>query len=107
MAWTSARSGGELHRRGHEPVVCGARRADPPAGPGLRRCAERRVLRTYGGFDQAFGTLCHWVVQLINLVTGNLDRVGGALCTEPAVDLVATTSGGHFNKWQSRVSGRS
>ncbi|MFS2158024.1 molybdopterin oxidoreductase family protein [Pseudomonas sp. Pseusp122] len=54
---------------------------------------------------QAFGTLCHWLVQLINLVTGNLDRVGGALCTQPAVDLVASTSGGHFNRWQSRVSG--
>ncbi|MBX8606995.1 molybdopterin oxidoreductase family protein [Pseudomonas cichorii] len=54
---------------------------------------------------QAFGTLCHWLVQLINLVTGNLDRVGGTLCTEPAVDLVSSTSGGHFNLWQSRVSG--
>ncbi|WP_095154888.1 molybdopterin oxidoreductase family protein [Pseudomonas sp. Irchel 3E13] len=58
-----------------------------------------------GVSTQAFGTLCHWLVQLINLVSGNLDRVGGALCTEPAVDLVATTSGGHFNQWQSRVSG--
>ncbi|MHC6224347.1 molybdopterin-dependent oxidoreductase [Pseudomonas sp. X10] len=58
-----------------------------------------------GVSTQAFGTLCHWLVQLINLVTGNLDRVGGALCTEPAVDLVASTSGGHFNAWQSRVSG--
>ena len=28
------------------------------------------------------------------------------LCTSPAVDLVAATSGGHFNRWQSRVSGR-
>jgi anaerobic selenocysteine-containing dehydrogenase len=54
---------------------------------------------------QVFGTLCQWLVQLINLVTGNLDRVGGALCTEPAVDLVSSTSGGHFNQWQSRVSG--
>jgi anaerobic selenocysteine-containing dehydrogenase len=54
---------------------------------------------------QSFGTLCHWLVQLINLVTGNLDRVGGALCTEPALDMVSSTSGGHFNRWQSRVSG--
>jgi anaerobic selenocysteine-containing dehydrogenase len=54
---------------------------------------------------QTFGTVCHWLVQVINLVTGNLDRVGGALCTEPALDLVATTSGGGFNRWQSRVSG--
>ncbi|KJU81257.1 hypothetical protein N619_00070, partial [Ectopseudomonas oleovorans] len=43
--------------------------------------------------------------QVINLVTGNLDRAGGVLCTTPAVDLVASTSGGHFNRWQSRVSG--
>jgi anaerobic selenocysteine-containing dehydrogenase len=54
---------------------------------------------------QAFGTLCQWLVQLINLLSGNLDRVGGVLCTEPAVDLVASTSGGNFNRWQSRVSG--
>ena len=59
-----------------------------------------------GVSTQVFGTLCHWLVQLINLVTGNLDRVGGALCTTPAVDLVASTGGGHFNRWQSRVSGR-
>lgn len=58
-----------------------------------------------GVSTQTFGTLCHWLVQLVNLVTGNLDRQGGALCTEPAVDLVASTSGGHFNQWQSRVSG--
>jgi anaerobic selenocysteine-containing dehydrogenase len=59
-----------------------------------------------GVSTQAFGTLCHWLVQLINLVTGNLDRAGGAVCTTPAVDLVASTGGGHFNRWQSRVSGR-
>ena len=58
-----------------------------------------------GVSTQAYGSLCHWLIQLINLVTGNLDSVGGALCTSPAVDLVASTSGGHFNVWQSRVSG--
>ena len=58
-----------------------------------------------GVSTQPFGTLCHWLVQVINLVTGNLDRIGGALCTEPAIDLVASTAGGHFNAWQSRVSG--
>ena len=57
-----------------------------------------------GVSTQAFGTLCQWLVQLINLVTGSLDRVGGALCTEPAVDLVETTKGGHFDAWRSRVS---
>ncbi|MDM8347636.1 molybdopterin oxidoreductase family protein [Pseudomonas sp. sp1636] len=58
-----------------------------------------------GVSTQAFGTLCHWLIQLINLVTGNLDREGGALCTEAAIDLMASNSGTHFNRWQSRVSG--
>ncbi|WP_095080023.1 molybdopterin oxidoreductase family protein [Pseudomonas sp. Irchel s3h17] len=74
-----------------------------------RDFAAARTAVCYGRMGistQAFGTLCHWLVQLINLISGNLDRVGGALCTEPAVDLVASTSGGHFNQWQSRVSGR-
>lgn len=57
-----------------------------------------------GVSTQAFGSLCHWLIQLINLVTGNLDQPGGALCTTPALDLVASTAGGHFNVWQSRVS---
>jgi len=70
------------------------------AAAGKAVCYGRMGIST-----QQFGTLCHWLVQLINLVTGNLDRVGGALCTEPAVDLVASTAGGHFNQWQSRVSG--
>ncbi|ETV32399.1 oxidoreductase [Pseudomonas aeruginosa BWHPSA043] len=68
--------------------------------------AERAVCYGRMGVStQAFGTLCQWLVQLINLVTGNLDRVGGALCTSPALDLVASTSGGHFDRWCSRVSG--
>lgn len=58
-----------------------------------------------GVSTQAFGTLCQWLVQVMNLVTGNLDRVGGVLCTEPAVDVVGSTSGGRFNRWQSRISG--
>jgi anaerobic selenocysteine-containing dehydrogenase len=58
-----------------------------------------------GVSTQVFGTLCQWLIQLINLVSGNLDRAGGAVCTSPAVDLVASTSGGSFNRWQSRVSG--
>ncbi len=84
---------------------------------GVPAATIRQLARDFAGADkavcygrmgvstQAFGTLCQWLVQLINLVSGNLDRVGGVLCTEPAVDIVAATSGGHFNRWQSRVSG--
>lgn len=56
---------------------------------------------------QAHGTLCQWLIQMINLCSGNLDRVGGALVTRPAVDLVdgQGSKPGHFNAWQSRVRG--
>ncbi len=41
-----------------------------------------------GVSTQRFGGLCQWLIQLLNIFTGNLDRVGGALVTDPAVDLV-------------------
>ena len=30
-----------------------------------------------------FGTLNQWLIQLINLASGNLDRVGGTMFPEP------------------------
>lgn len=53
-----------------------------------------------------YGALCQWLIQLINIATGNLDKVGGAMIPLPAVDLVGLNlvgRGGH-NRWQSRVS---
>ena len=50
---------------------------------------------------QAFGTLNSWLIQLINIVTGNLDREGGALPTQPLIPLAAR---GHYAQWFSRVS---
>jgi len=44
---------------------------------------------------------------VLNIVTGNMDAVGGALFTKPAVDIVGmsqmTGKTGSFNKRQSRV----
>ena len=36
-----------------------------------------------------FGTLNQWLIQLINIATGNLDREGGVMFPEPLLDLVA------------------
>ena len=36
---------------------------------------------------QPWGTLCQYLLQLVNLVTGNLDREGGALPNEPAIPI--------------------
>ena len=58
---------------------------------------------------QEFGALATWLVELVNVATGNLDRVGGSMFGTPAVDLpgVARRLGlaGSFDRWRSRVSG--
>jgi len=58
-----------------------------------------------GVSTQAFGGLCQWLVNVLNIVTGNLDRAGGAMFTRPAVDLVANTGPGHLGRYVSRVRG--
>ena len=55
---------------------------------------------------QRWGTLCQWLLQLINLVSGNLDREGGALPNEAAIPLTGPgTSHGARDRWRSRVRG--
>ena len=55
---------------------------------------------------QKFGSLCHWLINSINILTGNFDRAGGAMFTAPAFDLLAAAKNGNiFNRWQSRVRG--
>lgn len=67
--------------------------------------AERAVCYGRMGVSvQQHGTLCQWLIQIINLVTGNLDQPGGILLPEPAFD-VTVGKPGHFDKWRSRVSG--
>lgn len=56
-----------------------------------------------GVSTQRFGTLCQWAIQVVNVLTGNLDREGGSLFTLPAVDQVAGASPGGFGRHTSRV----
>jgi anaerobic selenocysteine-containing dehydrogenase len=70
--------------------------------------AERAVVYGRMGISaQTFGALCTWLIDLLNVVTGNLDRVGGAMFTTPAIDVVklAGLGGqhGHFDTFRSRV----
>lgn len=60
-----------------------------------------------GVSTQRYGTLCQWLIQLINLFTGNLDREGGMLFPQPALDLVHNpmSKPGHFGQWKTRVRG--
>ncbi len=62
-----------------------------------------------GVCTQDFGGLACWLLNVLNIVTGNLDRAGGVMFTTPAADVVALTGrggqGGHFGLWKSRVRG--
>jgi anaerobic selenocysteine-containing dehydrogenase len=58
---------------------------------------------------QRFGTLASWALDLLAILTGNLDRPGGAMFARPAAPLHPVfEAGGPFRagRWQSRVSGR-
>ncbi len=60
-----------------------------------------------GVSTQPFGSVCAWAINVLNAVTGNLDRPGGVMFTRPAVDLVGRglVGRGHHDRWRSRVRG--
>jgi anaerobic selenocysteine-containing dehydrogenase len=62
-----------------------------------------------GVCTQPFGALCCWLMTVLNVITGNLDRVGGAMFTTPAVDLVGLAAilrqTGTSTSYRSRVRG--
>ncbi|MCB8949315.1 MAG: molybdopterin-dependent oxidoreductase [Ardenticatenaceae bacterium] len=92
------------------------------AGPtGIPAAAIRQLARDFaaaktavcygriGVSTQQFGGLCHWLINLLNFVTGNLDTPGGAMFTTPAIDVVGITTmtgqTGRYGRWHSRVRG--
>lgn len=52
-----------------------------------------------------FGTLAHWLINLLNIATGNLDRPGGVMFSSPAVDVAGGSGPGSHGRFHSRVSG--
>ncbi len=59
-----------------------------------------------GASVQEFGSLSLWLIQILNIVTGNLDRPGGMMFARPAADVVARPwGGGSWGRWKSRVRG--
>src|SRR5204862_1099727 len=92
--------------------VCGIAAED------IRRIA-RELARTepaacyarIGTCTQEFGTVASWLVDVLNVITGNLDRPGGAMFTRAAAGARNTSgkpgSGKGFRlaRWQSRVRG--
>jgi anaerobic selenocysteine-containing dehydrogenase len=59
-----------------------------------------------GVSTQSFGTLSQWLINALNVITGNCDSVGGAMFTAPAFDILRKSKAETlFNRWQSRVRG--
>ncbi len=84
-----------------------------PAGQieALARALARDKTVVYGrvgAATQVFGALTHWAINLLNIFSGALDRPGGAMFTQPAVDVLDLPRGlgigpGAFGRWHSRV----
>ena len=66
-----------------------------------------------GTCTQEYGTLASWLIDVLNVVTGNLDRPGGAMFAKPATASASNTSvpgrgrGVRFGRRRSRVRGLS
>ncbi len=59
-----------------------------------------------GASTQSFGSIVQWLGNVLNIITGNLDRPGGAMFPTPAVDIVkALGKYGTMNK-QNRYFSR-
>ncbi|MEV7559420.1 molybdopterin oxidoreductase family protein [Streptomyces sp. NPDC089795] len=67
------------------------------------------VYARIGSCTVEFGTLASWLVDVLNILTGNLDRPGGALfplsATAPAGRPAGPGKGFTLGRWSSRVSG--
>ncbi len=87
------------------------------AATGIPAEAIRRIAGEFAGAERAacygrvgvstqqFGAVCQWAVQVLNIITGNLDRPGGTMIPRPAVDTLRGIGRGHVGVWKSRVRG--
>jgi len=77
----------------------------------LSQAERAAVYGRIGTCNQEFGTLASWLVDALNVLTGNLDREGGAMFSNPiAWSLASLTppdfaNGFALHRWRSRVRG--
>lgn len=72
----------------------------------LHRATNACVYGRMGVSTQRFGTVAQYLIQLVNLHLGQLDRSGGCLPNEAVVPVTGPgTSKGSRGRWHSRVRG--
>ena len=86
-------------------AACGVNEADI-AWLAERLCAGPAALYGRMGIStQENGTLNAWLIALINIAAGQLDREGGLVFPAPVVDLTTRSGPGTIGRLRSRVSG--
>ena len=79
-----------------------------------REIADASAAAVYGRIGtctQEFGTLASWLVDVVNVLTGNFDRPGGLMFGKPVAWSVASLPNPEFaggfalHRWRSRVRG--
>ena len=79
-----------------------------------RDLAQAKTAAVYGRIgtcNQEFGTLASWLVDVVNILTGNFDRPGGAMFSNPVAWSLTSLHppdqppGFEFGRWKSRVRG--
>ncbi|MEW1840549.1 molybdopterin-dependent oxidoreductase [Nonomuraea angiospora] len=73
-----------------------------------RELAGARTAAVYariGTCTAEFGTLAQWLVDVLNVLTGNLDRPGGAMFPKSATEFGARRKPYAVGRWKSRVRG--
>jgi anaerobic selenocysteine-containing dehydrogenase len=87
--------------------VCGVPAAD--IARIARELAEAPAAAVYsrmGGSVVEFGTITQWLVDVINILTGNLDRPGGTMFARTAaLEVFRTGQPFEWGRWSSRVKG--
>nr|BFE50794.1 hypothetical protein GCM10017745_42210 [Saccharothrix mutabilis subsp. capreolus] len=64
------------------------------------------VYSRMGGSVVEFGTITQWLVDVVNVLTGNLDRPGGTMFTKTAaLEVFRTGQPFEWGRWRSRVKG--
>jgi anaerobic selenocysteine-containing dehydrogenase len=75
----------------------------------LSEAPRAAVYGRIGTCTQAFGTLASWLVDVLNVLTGNLDRPGGALFPRPAhapaAERPRRAGRVPYARWRSKVRG--
>lgn len=74
----------------------------------VKEFSEAQSASCYGRMGasvQRFGTLTQYLIMLFNMLTGNLDKRGGMMFTQPAADYLPHSGHGSLAKGHTRVRG--